>query len=214
MAEEKEIPRALIYVGLVIAAFNMVMVWVFIAASMLSARSHEAALNEISEEIYRAHLFGSEIEVPKVLVDSFLRSSAWDSQWQLIIVAFSFSLIGIGFALLVMGIRGTLSISTDQAPGKLLMLSASSPGLICLLLAMIPLCLYIYLQDKPIDPVAEGQAEVLRAKAELIEAQARAESEIKFAELQIIEAEAERARIQTEYELDLMRARADAKYDQ
>ncbi len=214
MNERGEIPKSLIYWGVGIAVLNMIMVWVFIAFSMFSTEANqlEKTLQGSADNMYRGKLFGTEIDLPREVVDYAMRSSTWDTQWELLIIAFSFSLIGIGFSLLVMGIRGTLSVSSEANQGRAVMLSASSPGLLCLFISILPLCLYIYLQDKPVDPVAEGQAEILRAKADLLQAQATADSELKYAEQLKIEAEANAKEVEAEANAELIRAKADSEY--
>lgn len=121
--------------GIVIFLVNMIVAWwvvcsskQFIATPMPNAAlaSMPAGRGPVNQLIFASRM--EEINV-------HLRAMANQQTTVIIGMASSFSFVAVGFALFVMGIRSAFSFSGAAGPNHRLVLSSTSPGILCFVLS-------------------------------------------------------------------------------
>ena len=78
MDTEKEIPRSLTYIGIVIAGLNMLAVWVLILVSAKHANTPSYS-NLSIEELVSIKFMGIDFEAPRAIVDALISNLSWES---------------------------------------------------------------------------------------------------------------------------------------
>jgi hypothetical protein len=118
-------------------------------------------------------------------------------------IALGFALIAIGFSLFVMGLEGAMSLRVETADFGSLVMRSSSPGLACMAIAALLICVALIVQRMAVaDPTLEARAETVRS-----EGYAK-ESEI-LAQAELVRAQADAVRTRAEAEAELIRAKAE-----
>jgi hypothetical protein len=147
MAEKKGSWKsfALVLVGVLISLANMYVAWSVIASSnsfVMTGLVSKGGLTATSQALEMVSNSSPEkIGFLDRIVQADVNHRLIANKQTIVIVALasSFSLMAIGFALFVMGIEAAYSIEGKNPTGSLV-ISASSPGLVCFLLAALVIC--------------------------------------------------------------------------
>jgi len=133
---------ALVILGVLICLINMGLAWRLIESSNhfvmtgLVADKNTSATNEALKQAATADA-NKLLFLNKVIENDVNHRNIANKQTAVIVaMAASFSLIAIGFALFVMGVEAAYTISGKNATASLVV-GASSPGLLCFLLAAV-----------------------------------------------------------------------------
>lgn len=112
---------AQLYVGVVLFALNVLLAWGLLAYGTWHVASslQHAAPSELSQDALSRH-------AAHVVNGQVIRMA---------ILALGFAMTSAGFALFVLGARGSLAVDAEVGERGKLLLRASAPGLVCFLLA-------------------------------------------------------------------------------
>jgi hypothetical protein len=204
-------PRMLTVLGVGIALLNMGLAWLVIFQAPRAALGGDAGGRVPGAALFRAP--GSSRQGPATpdetgnammeMIGESIRSdtfrAAREHHETVVILAFSFALLAIGFALFVMGVEGTIKIvGQRQDLGKIAVWMAS-PGLLCVVAAASIIGAKVFFAnfDTPGRATARGIEAEARAKEVLIRAEADARQQDAWnrereadARIRIMEAEA------------------------
>ena len=138
----------LVLCGVGICLLNMALAWILIISSnkfvmtgLVTDRSSSATSMAIK---LAPDANADKLVFLDRLIESDVDHRTVANKQTVVIVALaaSFSLIAIGFALFVMGVEAAYTISGSNPTGRLV-IQASSPGLVCFILATLTICFAI-----------------------------------------------------------------------
>jgi len=207
--------KGLTITGIVIAVLNMMLAWTIMFSGptrhhQIGSRSSESSQSmrdrstvdpSTKEKQLKESIMPPEIKPENLgyyqglLADLFegLRYfSEVEERSTTLILGFCFALISIGFSLFVMGIEGAISLKGDTKDFGSLLIKTSSPGLFCILLASILVCVSLVGSSEN-NEVAKVRADA-RAKQDILQAEARTKQDVLQAEVRakqdVLQAEA------------------------
>lgn len=216
--------RILIILGVIIACVNMSLAWVimFRPPEIVPSGQIERTLPAESKQQPAADDFVSMIEL---IARMSAPGSARTYHVTVLVLAFSFALLAIGFSLFVMGVEGALHVSGSSTEIGSVAVKMTSPGLACILTAAAIIGLTLFFgsdfetaekaRARGVEAEAKAKETLLRAEAAAKETLLRAEADAKRdegyakgreadAKIRLMEAE---ARIKEEEALRLQTSR-------
>lgn len=139
----------LVIIGVGICLLNMGAAWFLIRSSnkfvmtgLIGDSKSSSATNEVLNQA-RTATWEKLIFLDRIVeYDVNHRNIANKQTIVIVAMAASFSFVAIGFALFVMGVEAAYTIS-GNSPKESLVIQATSPGLVCFLLAAIVVCVAI-----------------------------------------------------------------------
>src|SRR5262245_38891355 len=222
-------PRALTVLGVAIALLNMGLAWLVIFQAPKIAVGGNAGGRVPGAALFRAaggsttqkaatpeESSNAVMEVISESIRSDTFRAAREHHETVMILAFSFALLAIGFALFVMGVEGALKIVGERPDIGKIAIWLASPGLLCVVAAaaIIGGKLFFANFDTPGRATARGIEAEARAKEALIRAEADAKTQETFAKQQEAWAREREAEREADARIRIMEAEAALKQEQ
>jgi len=148
--------RRMTIAGLIIAAINVALGWWMLirAGSVTPIVSPDRFADSV--QALRPDSLAERSEVRSLLVTSFLVAN--DHAVAVVVLAFAFTMVALGFALFVMGVESAFEFQGGQSDFGSVAIRATAPGLICFVLATILLAFTISRRTPVYDPSAPTSA--------------------------------------------------------
>ena len=128
----------MVIAGIVIACANMGLGWKIMAESRpsrLTKTTSDAATH--AAPVSAAEALPLAVRLHEANVDAVWRAATYQHAVTTVGLAFSFGLLAVGFALFVMGIESAFSVKGEYQELGTLALKATSPGVLCFILAAL-----------------------------------------------------------------------------